>query len=183
VVPPPGRFQRLQHGDRLRIDNDEWRVFVGQGHAPEMLCLYSAQRNVLIAADQILPKISPNVSVWPAEPEANPLADFLSSLEPFRELPDDCLVLPSHGLPFRGLHARIDQLIAHHQERLHETVEACKAPLTTAELIPFLFRRKMDSHQLVFAVGESLAHLNYLVEQGGIARRLDADGRFRYQTV
>ena len=80
-------------------------MIVGRGHAPEMICLFSAERNVLIAGDQVLPRISPNVSVWPSEPEANPLAEFISSLARFRDLPEDCLVLPSHGLPFRGLRA------------------------------------------------------------------------------
>jgi glyoxylase-like metal-dependent hydrolase (beta-lactamase superfamily II) len=180
VAEPPSRFRRLRHGDRLRIDRTEWRVIVGQGHAPEMICLYSAERNVLIAADQILPRISPNVGVWPAEPEANPLADFLSSLERFRELPEDCLVLPSHGRPFRGLHLRIEQLIGHHQERLEATLTACARPATAAEIMPLLFNRPLDTHQLQFALGESLAHLNYLVAEGRLRRRLDDDGRLRF---
>jgi glyoxylase-like metal-dependent hydrolase (beta-lactamase superfamily II) len=180
VAEPPPRFHRLRHGDRLRIDRTEWRVIVGQGHAPEMICLYSAERNVLIAADQILPKISPVVGVWPAEPEANPLADFLASLERFRELPEDCLVLPSHGRPFRGLHVRIDQLIDHHRERLEATLAACERPATVAEVMPLLFDRTLDIHQLQFALGESLAHLNYLVAEGRLRRRLDNDGRLRF---
>jgi glyoxylase-like metal-dependent hydrolase (beta-lactamase superfamily II) len=180
VVPPPPAFRRLRDGDRLRFGDAEWRVMVGRGHAPEMLCLFNPERNVLIAGDQVLPKISPNVSVWPSEPEADPLADFLGSLESFGELPEDCLVLPSHGLPFRGLHERIDQLIGHHHERLERALEACATPLTLAEVMPRLFDRALDVHQLQFALGESLAHLNYLVEQGRLGRRLDADGRLRY---
>lgn len=180
VVPPPPSFRRVQHGDRLRLDGSEWQVIVGRGHAPEMLCLFSPEHNVLIAGDQVLPRISPNVSVWPAEPEANPLADFLDSLEQFRELPEDCLVLPSHGLPFRGLHQRIDQLIAHHRERLELALEACATPMTVAEVMPRLFDRALDVHQLQFALGESLAHLNWLVEQGRLERALDSDGRLRF---
>ena len=120
------------------------------------------------------------VGVWPAEPEANPLADFLASLERFRELPDDCLVLPSHGLPFRGLQIRIDQLIRHHEERLEATLAACAEPATVVEVMPRLFNRPLDTHQLQFALGESLAHLNYLLAEGRLRRRLDGDGRFRY---
>jgi glyoxylase-like metal-dependent hydrolase (beta-lactamase superfamily II) len=180
VVPPPPSFRRVRHGDRLRLNGAEWQVIVGRGHAPEMLCLFSPERNVLIAGDQVLPKISPNISVWPSEPEADPLAEFLESLASFKELPEDCLVLPSHGLPFRGLHARIDRLILHHEERLAATLGACAVPTTATELIPKLFDRALDVHQLQFALGESLAHLNYLVEQGRLERALEADGRLRY---
>jgi glyoxylase-like metal-dependent hydrolase (beta-lactamase superfamily II) len=153
---------------------------VGQGHAPEMVCVFSTELNLLIAADQILPRISPVVGVWPAEPEANPLADFLATLERFRALPDDCLVLPSHGRPFRGLHVRIDQLIDHHAERLEATLAACARPVTVVEVMPHLFNRELDTHQLQFALGESLAHLNYLLEQDRLRRSLDDDGRLRY---
>ena len=152
-------------------------MIVGRGHAPEMICLFGAERNVLIAGDQVLPRISPNVSVWPSEPAANPLAEFLSSLARFRELPEDCLVLPSHGPPFRGLRARIDQLVAHHEERLAATLDACSAPATVVEVIPKLFDRPLDGHQLQFALGESLAHLNYLVDRGELLAQLDRDGR------
>ena len=181
AVVPPASFRRLRDGDEVPIGGRVWRVIVGRGHAPEMLCLYDAETNVLIAADQILPRISPNVGVWPAEPEANPLADFLASLERFRALPDDCLVLPSHGRPFRGLHARIDQLVAHHEERLEATIVACARPATAVEIMPRLFDRKLDIHQLAFALGETLAHLNHLLAAGRLTRRLDDDGRLRYQ--
>jgi glyoxylase-like metal-dependent hydrolase (beta-lactamase superfamily II) len=181
VVPPPPSFRRLRDGDRLRFGDAEWRVMVGRGHAPEMLCLFDPEQNVLIAGDQVLPRISPNISVWPSEPEADPLADFLGSLEGFRKLPEDCLVLPSHGLPFRGLHERIDQLAGHHHERLERTLEACAMPLTLAEVMPRLFDRALDVHQLQFALGESLAHLNYLVGQGQLERQSGADGRLRYR--
>jgi glyoxylase-like metal-dependent hydrolase (beta-lactamase superfamily II) len=180
VAPPPPSFRRVRQGDRLRLAESAWRVIVGRGHAPEMLCLFNPEHNVLIAGDQVLPRISPNVSVWPSEPEADPLADFLCSLASFKELPEDCLVLPSHGLPFRGLHERIDQLIGHHHERLERALEACATPLTLAEVMPRLFDRALDVHQLQFALGESLAHLNYLVAQGRLERQLDTDGRLRY---
>jgi glyoxylase-like metal-dependent hydrolase (beta-lactamase superfamily II) len=180
VVPPPPSFRRVRHGDRVRLADSEWRVIVGRGHAPEMLCLFNPEQNVLIVGDQVLPRISPNVSVWPSEPEADPLAEFLSSLAGLKELPEDCLVLPSHGLPFRGLHARIDQLIGHHHERLERALEACATPVTLAEVMPRLFDRTLDVHQLQFALGESLAHLNHLVEQDRLARELHADGRLRY---
>jgi glyoxylase-like metal-dependent hydrolase (beta-lactamase superfamily II) len=181
VVPPPAAYRRVRDGDRLLIGDDDWHVMIGQGHAPEMVCLFEARRNVLIAGDQVLPRISPNVSVFGAEPLANPLAEFLASLERFRELPDDCLVLPSHGRPFRGLRGRIDQLIAHHKERLDLVLELCSGPQTVAEIMPGLFRRKLDAHQLGFAIGETLAHVNYLVESRDLRRCEGDDGRLYYE--
>jgi glyoxylase-like metal-dependent hydrolase (beta-lactamase superfamily II) len=181
VMLPPGSYRRVRGGDRLAIGGDSWQVIIGRGHAPEMLCLFSAERNLLIAADQVLPRISPIIGVWPGEPEDNPLVDFLDSLGRLRHLPDDCLVLPSHGRPFRGLHARIDQLVEHHHERLAATVEACRRPATAVEIMPHLFDRELDRHQLSFAIAETLAHLNFLVEQGTVLRRLDDDGRLRFQ--
>ena len=86
-------------------------------------------------------------------------------------------MLPSHGGPFRGLHARIDQLVAHHEERLAATLEACARPATAVEVMPRLFDRELDRHQLGFALGETLAHLNLLVGDGRIQRDLDTNGR------
>jgi glyoxylase-like metal-dependent hydrolase (beta-lactamase superfamily II) len=181
VSPPPASFVRLMEGASVSIDGEPWQVLIGRGHAPEMICLFNGRRNLLIAGDQVLPRISPNIGVWPSEPLADPLADYLGSLARFRALPEDCLVLPSHGHPFRGLHRRIDVLVAHHEERLARTLEACREEVTASELMPALFDRELDAHQLGFAVGETLAHLNHLVEQGAIARRRDEDGVMRYR--
>ncbi len=181
VVPPPTPYRRLCQGDHLIIDGSRWEVLIGRGHSPEMLCLWSSEKKVLIAADQILPAISPNVSVWSMEPEADPLAEFIGSLERFRALPEDCLVLPSHGRPFRGLHVRIAQLLAHHEERLERTLQACAQPVTAAEILPALFDRELDAHQLGFALGEAVAHLNHLLRRNELVRSGDADGRFLYR--
>ena len=180
VMAPPAAHIRVRDGDDLTIDGETWRVMIGRGHAPEMICLYSARRGILIAADQVLQKISPNVSVWPGEPEADPLADFLDSLEGFRVLSANTLVLPSHGQAFLGLHARIDQLIAHHRLRLDRAMETAGWGKTAAEIMPSLFERELDFHQLGFALGEAVAHLNFLVGSKQLSRRLDDDGRYRY---
>jgi len=182
VSAVPHRFHRLGDGAELRIDGHDWRVIVGRGHAPEHACLYSRDLDVLIAGDQVLPKISPNVSLWPQEPEADPLALYLNSLDSIkRAVPASALVLPSHGLPFRGLHARIEQLARHHEARLAELEAACGEPRTCAEIVPVLFRRKLDAHQLGFAIGETLAHLHYLVNQGRMSRAERPDGVFTYR--
>jgi glyoxylase-like metal-dependent hydrolase (beta-lactamase superfamily II) len=181
VSPVPHRFHRLSNGATMRIGTHEWRVIVGRGHAPEHACLYCSDLDVLIAGDQVLPKISPNVSVWPQEPDADPLALYLASLDTIRrEVPASALVLPSHGLPFRGLHIRIDQLAGHHDARLAELEAACAEPRTCAEIVPVLFRRKLDAHQLGFAIGETLAHLHYLVNQGRMRRAERGDGVYTY---
>jgi glyoxylase-like metal-dependent hydrolase (beta-lactamase superfamily II) len=128
----------------------------------------------------VLPRISTNVSVHAAEPEADPLAAFLASIDKLRALPPDTLVLPSHGKPFRGLHARIDQLQQHHADRLAEVMDACTMePRTAADLLPVLFRRPLDVHQTTFAMGESIAHLNALWHEGRLQRQRD-QGVYRF---
>ncbi len=180
-IPPV--YRRIREGDELLLGGRKWKVVVGEGHAVELACLWCEELKVMISGDQILPSISPNVSVWPTEPDGDPLRRFISSLERFRALPDDILVLPSHGLPFRGLHERIGQLEGHHAERLEETLEACRTPITATELIAVLFRRKLDTHQLFFALGESLAHLHYLLGQGKVARDIDGNGVQRFRRL
>jgi len=178
-VPPT--FRRLADGMIVEIGGREWRVVVGEGHAPELACLYCAETEVLIAGDQVLPKISPNVSVQAHEPDGDPLALYLRSLDKLRqEVPPETLVLPSHNLPFFGLHARIDTLIAHHRARCDEILMACATPQSAMQLLPVLFRRSLDRHQMAFALGEALAHLHYLMGQGRLDRVLGADGAFRF---
>jgi len=184
VSPVPHRFHRLSDGATIEMSGREWRVIVGRGHAPEHVCLYCRELDVLIAGDQVLPKISPNVSLWPQEPEADPLALYLASLDTIkREVPATALVLPSHGLPFRGLHTRIDQLANHHEARLAELEAAGTEPRTCAEIVPVLFRRALDAHQLGFAIGETLAHLHYLVNRGRMSRAERDDGVYIYRAL
>jgi len=182
LVPSlPVSYRCVRDHDRVMIDGRAWEVIVVLGHAPEHAALWCAELNVLISGDQVLPKITTNVSVWADRPHDDPLRLYLDSLARFRPLPANALVLPSHGLPFRGLHTRIDALRAHHDARLAETLDALGEPRSAAELIPVLFRRQLDTHQLSFAIGEALAHLNYLAVSGGIARAVDADGVERFR--
>ena len=166
----PQRYLRLMDGEVLSIGGREWRVITVWGHAPEHATLYCAETRTLISGDQVLPRITTNVAVFAQQPEANPLELFLRSLARFAPLPADTLVLPSHGLPFVGLHARIAQLREHHRARLAELLAALELPRTAAEVIPILFRRELDAHQLSFAMGEAIAHLNYLVAAGQATR-------------
>ena len=181
VSPPPRYFQRMMDGDEIDIGGRSWRVIVGYGHAPEHAALYCESLRVLISGDMLLPKISTNVSVWPIEPEGDPLRLFLRSIDRFAQLPADTLVLPSHGLPFRGAKSRIAMLHRHHEDRLKEVLEACGGGKTAADLMPVLFRRPLDNHQLFFAMGESLAHLHYLWYRDRLSRSKGADGVYRFE--
>lgn len=178
VEPLPRNLRRLRDGESLAVGGRGWRVVVGHGHAPEHAALYCADLGLLISGDQVLPRISPNVSVWPQEPDADPLARFMESLRRIKaEVPADTLVLPSHGKPFHGLHARIDDLLAHHEDRLDDCRAACAAaPRRAVDLVPVLFRRELDAHQMFFAIGESIAHAHALWTRGDLVRDTDSDG-------
>jgi glyoxylase-like metal-dependent hydrolase (beta-lactamase superfamily II) len=128
----------------------------------------------------LLPRISTNVSVWPVEPEGDPLRRFLDSLSAFAELPADTLILPSHGLPFVGARARVDQLREHHAARLSELEAAATTPKTAAEIVPLLFRRELDLQQRFFAMGEAIAHLNHLWHGKRLERLVGNDGTIRF---
>ncbi len=177
----PLSYRRVLEGETLRIGGREWRVIMGYGHAPEHAALYCAALGTLISGDMVLPRISTNVGVWALNPDGNPLKLFLDSLERYLELPTDTLTLPSHGLPFRGMHARIEQLREHHRLRLEELEEACSEPRSAADVLGTLFRRELDIHQTFFAMGEAMAHLHTLLAEGRVARLTGADGVLRYR--
>jgi glyoxylase-like metal-dependent hydrolase (beta-lactamase superfamily II) len=176
VSPPPEQYRRLIDGDTIIIGGRTWRVVVAQGHSPEHACLHCEELRLLIAGDQVLPQITPNVSVPAAEPQADPLALFLDSLGRLRALREDTLVLPSHGRPFYGLRERIDRVCDHHETRLAALAGVCDEPRSAADLLTVLFRRELDPHQLMFAMGEALSHLNHLEARGRLARETDVRG-------
>jgi glyoxylase-like metal-dependent hydrolase (beta-lactamase superfamily II) len=176
----PQAFRRIRHGQEISIGGNSWRVIVGHGHAPEHAALHCKKLGILISGDMLLPRISTNVSIWPMEPDGDPLDEFLTSLEHFAELDAGTLVLPSHGLPFRGLRSRIAGLNRHHQSRLDRITAVCEQPSTAAELLPHLFERKFDDYQLFFAMGETIAHLNYLMHCGAVKRVVDGGGVYRF---
>jgi glyoxylase-like metal-dependent hydrolase (beta-lactamase superfamily II) len=175
----PLRYDRLLAEDELTIGRSRWRMIPGYGHSPEHASLYCAQRGVFISGDMLLPKITTNISVWPIEPDGDPLERFLVSLDRFSALPPETLVLPSHGLPFIGVHQRLAELRAHHAARLAEIEAAAAAPVTAASIIPLLFRRPLDLQQRFFAMGEAIAHLNHLWHRGRL-RRLHEDGAWSF---
>ena len=184
LVPTiPSECRPLRDGEALMIDGQRWELLTVQGHSPEHACLWNAEARVLISGDQVLPKITTNVSIGPEQPSSNPLRLYLDSLHRFEPMAEDTLVLPSHGLPFQGLHERLTELRHHHEVRLAEFLDALIEPQSVAELLPKIFRRPLDAHQLGFAFGESLAHLHYLEAEGRVERVIGADGIHRFRKV
>lgn len=185
MVPAlPTQFVRLFDGLVLQIGPHQWHCISGYGHAPEHIALHCPALNTLISGDMVLPRISSNISVYDTEPDANPLQMFLDSLDKFSHLNADCLVLPSHGKPFTGLHERISQLKHHHAERLQDITAACPLNgLSAAEALRILFKRDMDAHQMTFALGESLAHLHLLWWVGDFQRLRAEDGSYRFKPI
>ncbi len=178
VSPLPPTFQRLIAGDALKIGEQVFSVLSGDGHAAEQIMLWNNNGGYLLAADQVLAKITPNISVWAVEPNGDPLGLYLRSLRALRaDIPASALVLPGHQLPFFGLHRRVDELLAHHRERCDLILDACRANAkSAAELVPALFHRKLDPHQMGFAFSETLAHVNYLLRQGALTSHVGGDG-------
>lgn len=182
VSPLPEAYRRLHHGMNIRIGAHDWEVIIGRGHSPEHACLHCRELNLLISGDQILPTISSNVSVYPTEPAANPLAHWFESLEQLRRLlPADVRVLPAHGEPFTGAHIRLDQLTEEHEQGLEKLKKLCVEPRRALDVFPALFKSRITDKNLIMATGEAISHLNYLLEEGEMNCRLDGNGVRWYQ--
>jgi glyoxylase-like metal-dependent hydrolase (beta-lactamase superfamily II) len=182
VDPLPETYRRLLMGDALNFSGRTYRVLTGDGHVAEQVMLYCESEQLLFAADQVLERISPNVSVWAGEPDGDPLGHYLRSLRWLSsQIPNDVLVLPGHMRPFYGLRERTRELIAHHEKRCELILEACEqGPQSIPQLVPLLFRRKLDAHQMSFAFAETLAHANRLVRRNEL-ETITRDGRFLFQ--
>jgi len=180
VEPLPASFRRLQEGEEITIGAHRWRVVIGRGHAPEHVCLHCLELDLFISGDQVLPSITSNIGVYQTEPEANPLKDWLESLDRLKIVPDSVLVLPAHGEPFSGLHARLDALKAHHRRDLDKLRAALEGEMTLARAIEVMFPRVQAGFDLMLAMGEALAHINYLVGTGEWIRQTDRDGVWRF---
>jgi glyoxylase-like metal-dependent hydrolase (beta-lactamase superfamily II) len=182
-VPPS--YRRIRHGDTLKVGERSFQVLTGGGHSLEQAMLHLPEERIFLAADQVIARISPNVSVHPMEPDLDALGIYLASLRAIREtVANDVLVLPGHGLPFYGLHDRIGELIEHHGARCGDIARACREQaLTVAEIVPHVFNRELDAHQTGFAFGEVLAHVNHMLGRGELRLETDAGGIDRYRTV
>jgi glyoxylase-like metal-dependent hydrolase (beta-lactamase superfamily II) len=182
VSPVPVAMVRLQEGDRIAIGARTWRVVIGSGHSPEHACLVDDAGKLMIAGDQVLPRITSNVSLSLSEPEADPLGEWLASIEKLKNLPDDLLILPSHGEPFIGLHARLDALAGGHRGRLDALHAYLAEPRRALDCFPILFGRQIEDGSLGLATGEAMAHLRWL-EVAGRAVREVRDGVHWYRAL
>jgi glyoxylase-like metal-dependent hydrolase (beta-lactamase superfamily II) len=183
VTPLPESYHRLREAWPVTIGAHQWQVITGLGHSPEHACLFNAEQNVLISGDQILPTISPNVSVYPTEPTANPLAGWFQSLKRLKEiLPDDVLVLPAHGKPFRGVKGRLNELIEEHEEGLRKLKEHCQEPRRAVDVFHALFKSNITDKNLFMATGEAIAHLSFLVYAGQMEIEKEMDGVLWYRS-
>lgn len=181
----PDSYRRIEDGEVIRIGGRDWRVVVGNGHSPEHACLWQPDLNVLISGDQVLPRISSNVSVFPTEPDCDPLSDWLASCAKVRDaIPGDPLVLPAHNEPFHGLHARLDNLIEGHERALRRVRRRLEQSERRAvDLFGALFARSIGPDIIHMATGETLAHLNCLIARGEAVRVVGADGVARYRAA
>lgn len=182
ISPLPLSYRRICDGEILEFGSHRWRVVTGSGHSPEHACLLNEADGVMIAGDQVLPRISSNVSLGVTEPEADPLGEWLASIEKLLGLPDDVLVLPAHGEPFRGLHTRLKALRSEHRARLDELAEFLSEPRRAVDCFGRLFRRKIDDEVRVMATGEALSHLRHLEVSGRAVREI-RDGIWWYRAA
>jgi glyoxylase-like metal-dependent hydrolase (beta-lactamase superfamily II) len=183
IYPLPSAYRRIVDQERILIGAHEWIVVVGNGHSPEHACLYCPELQLLISGDQVLPRISSNISVYPTEPDSNPLLDWLTSLERIKTLvPDSALVLPSHNSPFFGLHARLDQLLEHHRCSLDRLIAHIALPRRVVDVFTVLFKRPVSAETMNLATGEAVAHLNYLLFSQQAARERDSSGVWHWRS-
>ncbi|MDB5674036.1 MAG: fold metallo-hydrolase, partial [Sphingomonas bacterium] len=172
VTPMPMGYRRIKDGDIMTIGGAPWRIVTGSGHSPEHACLLNERDGLFLAGDQVLPRISPNVSLGATEPEADPLGEWLDSIAKLKLLPNDVLVLPGHGDPFNGLHARLDALDREHRERLDELEIFLTEPRRAVDCFGRLFRRAIGQDMLGMATGEAMSHLRRLEVEGRAIREI-----------
>jgi glyoxylase-like metal-dependent hydrolase (beta-lactamase superfamily II) len=180
----PSAYRRIVEGETIEIGAHKWTIVGGNGHSPEHACLWCPELNIFISGDQILPKISSNVSVHPTEPEANSLQDWLDSCAKLKGIvPDDALVLPAHNEPFRKAPLRLQALIDDHEDGLEKLYTMCAEPKRAVDVFPALFRSRITQGVFGMATGESLAHLNCLRARGRMRRTADKDGIDWYESI
>lgn len=184
VRPMPLSYRRLVDGETIAIGGTAWRIIVGSGHSPEHACLLDEANGVFIAGDQVLPRISPNVSLGITEPDSDPLGEWFDSIAKLkREVPADVLTLPGHGDPFLHLHTRLDAMDREHRSRLDELEVFLEEPRRVVDCFGRLFRRAIGQEVLGMATGEAMAHLKRLEVEGRAVRETDADGTWRWRAI
>lgn len=182
VETMPQGFTRISEGDTLTAGGRRWLVRLGQGHAPDHATLWSMDDHLIIGGDQLLPGISANIGVYPTEPEADPLGEWLDSTRGFApHARADHLVLPGHKLPFTGLPFRLIQMAENHESALTRLLSHLTTPHTAADCFVPLFKREITGSQHGLALVEAVAHLNYLLKRSKVSRSLNGEGAWLWQ--
>jgi glyoxylase-like metal-dependent hydrolase (beta-lactamase superfamily II) len=180
----PLGFKRIQQNEVLKIGTRSWTVHMGNGHSPEHATFWSQNDDIVIAGDQILPSISPNLGVYATEPDADPVGEWLESCERLLlQSNDNNFVLPGHKLPFYGLPNRLKQLIENHHSALERLLNYLDKPKTASECFEPLYKRKINSGEYGLALVESIGHLNHLLNNGKISRNRRKDGAWLWQNL
>jgi glyoxylase-like metal-dependent hydrolase (beta-lactamase superfamily II) len=179
---PPREFTRIRDGDAVTMGQREWRVITAGGHSPEHASFYCEKDRILIAGDHVLSHVAPSVIVPLAQPDTNPMKEYLNSLARLESLPSDTLVLPSHGVPFRALHARLTQLREHHHMRLDDVESIITRSTSAFAIAQEVFPRVLYDNPRQ-ALGESLAHLNMLASMGKLTRDVSPIGAITFAPV
>lgn len=175
----PAHVDPIDTGRPLQLGGRSWRPVIGRGHSPEHLSLLEEAGDLMLGGDQVLPKITPNIAVWPGG-DPDPLRSYLASLEAFAGIPSRTLLLPSHKQPLWGIGTRVEEIRAHHEDRLQAVWRACELQMTCYEMLPALFGRPLRHEEVGFGLGEAIAHLNFLQSEGVLASALDPAGRRRF---
>lgn len=184
VAPMPLGFTRIGEGSILQAGGRRWLVRLGQGHAPDHATLWSLDDAVILGGDQFLATITPNIGVYPTEPEADPLTEWLASCRGFRDLArGGDLVLPGHKLPFTGLPLRLEQILTSHSDALDRLAAHLATPTTAVDCFGTLFRRTLGPQDFGLALAETVAHLNCLLQQGRARRAMAPSGAWLWHSA
>ncbi|MFV0473110.1 MAG: MBL fold metallo-hydrolase [Pikeienuella sp.] len=182
VAPMPLGYRRIRDGERIQMGGRAWRIFTGDGHAPEQATFWSADNELVLSADQILPRISPNVGVFATEPEADPLGEWLASCKKFQPFArEGHTALPGHNRPFTGLPKRLGQLIDNHHGVIRRLARFLDQPRTAIECFDTIYKRPIRDDEFGLAMVEAIAHLNHMRATGEAERTLDGDGAYRFR--
>ena len=178
TTPHPEQTEIIAPGERVRMGGRDFTAIFAPGHSDGQLMFYDAGDRLLLSADHVLMKITPNIGLWP-ETDPHPLGRFLASLREVRTL-DVRLALPGHRALITDWHGRIEEIIAHHEERLEHTLDAVDAGATGYEIAAKLFDfQRLSVHEMRFALVETLAHLDYMIDQGQV--RQSGEGVWRFE--
>jgi glyoxylase-like metal-dependent hydrolase (beta-lactamase superfamily II) len=184
VAPMPVGFRRISEGDRVRAGGRDWTVRIGHGHAPEQATLWSDDGALVLGGDQLLPSISPNLGVYPTEPDADPVAEWIESCERLSAFATQTqLVLPGHKVPFTGLPFRLQQKIANHDAAIARLLDHLAQPRVAVDCFAPLFRREIGPAEFGLALAETVGHLNHVLATGAARRERRDDGAWLWRCV